>query len=38
LMSKHPGVKVGPWEIRLAQDLTEMIHESERRRSRATGE
>lgn len=37
LMSKHPGVKVGPWEIRPAQDLTEMIHESERRRSRAKG-
>jgi hypothetical protein len=37
LMSKHPGVKAGPWEIRPAQDLTEMIHESERRRSRAAG-
>ena len=33
LMSKHPGVKAGPFEIRPAADLTEMIHESERRRS-----
>jgi hypothetical protein len=34
LMSKHPGVKAGPFEIRPAADLTEMIRESERRRSR----
>src|SRR5215831_17149824 len=34
LMSKHPGVQAGPCEIRPAEDLTEMIHESERRRSR----
>ena len=33
LMSKHPGVKAGPFEIRQAEDLTEMIRESERRRS-----
>jgi len=33
LMSKHPGVKAGPFEIRPAEDLTEMIHESERRRA-----
>jgi hypothetical protein len=33
LMSKHPGVKAGPFEIRPAEDLTEMIRESERRRS-----
>ena len=33
LMSKHPGVKAGPFEIRPAADLTEMIRESERRRS-----
>jgi hypothetical protein len=32
LMSKHPGVKAGPFEIRPAEDLTEMIRESERRR------
>jgi hypothetical protein len=37
LMSKHPGVKAGPFEIRLAEDLSEMIRESERRRSRARG-
>jgi hypothetical protein len=37
LMSKHPGVKVGPFEIRPAEDLTEMIRESERRRSIGTG-
>ena len=33
LMSKHPGVKAGPFEIRPAEDLTDMIRESERRRS-----
>ena len=32
LISKHPGVKMGRWEIRPAQDLTPMIRESERRR------
>jgi hypothetical protein len=31
LMSKHPGVKAGPFEIRPVEDLTEMIRESERR-------
>jgi hypothetical protein len=31
-MSKHPGVKAGPFEIRPVADLTEMIRESERRR------
>jgi len=30
-MSKHPGVKAGPFEIRPA-DLSEMIRESEQRR------
>jgi hypothetical protein len=35
LMSKHPGVKAGPFEIRPADDLSEMIRESERRRSQA---
>ena len=34
LMSKHPGVKVGPFEIRPAADLIEMIAESERRRGK----
>jgi hypothetical protein len=34
LMSKHPGVRGGPFEIRLAADLTQLIRESsERRRS-----
>ncbi len=32
LMSEHPGVKVGPFEIRPAADLSAMIAESERRR------
>jgi len=35
LMSKHPGVKAGPFEIRPAADLTGMIRESEQRRSNA---
>ncbi len=35
LMSKHPGVKAGPFEIRPAADLTEMIDASERRRGGA---
>ena len=35
LMSKHPGVRVGPFEIRPAADLNEMIRDSERRRSAA---
>ena len=33
LMSKHPGVKAGPFEIRPAEDLTGMISESEQRRT-----
>ena len=37
LMSKHPGVKVGPFEIRAAEDLSEMIRESEQRRARTAG-
>ena len=32
LMSKHPGVKAGPFEIRPVADLTQMIRESEQRR------
>jgi hypothetical protein len=35
LMSKHPGVRGGPFEIRPAADLTDMIRESEKRRSRS---
>lgn len=34
LMSKHPGVKAGPFEIRPAADLGEMIRESEQRRGK----
>ena len=33
LMSKHPGVRMGPFEIRPAADLSGMIEESERRRA-----
>ncbi|MEP7307853.1 MAG: YciI family protein [Acidobacteriota bacterium] len=37
LISKHPGVKVGRWEVRPAQDLTPMIAASERRRATIKG-
>lgn len=33
LMSKHPGVKAGPFEIRPAADLAEIILGSEQRRT-----
>ena len=36
LMSNHPGIKAGPWEIRPAADMTEVVRESERRRSKKT--
>ena len=32
LISSHPGVKFGPWEIRPAADLNAMMRESEHRR------
>jgi hypothetical protein len=35
LMSKHPGVRMGPFEIRPAADLDEMMRDSERRRARS---
>jgi hypothetical protein len=35
LMSKHPGVRAGPFEIRPAADLTGTILDSERRRAKA---
>jgi hypothetical protein len=35
IMSKHPGVKAGPFEIRPAADLSEMIRVSEQRRAEA---
>ena len=34
LMSKHPGVRAGPFEIRPALDMTDMVHGSETRRSK----
>jgi len=34
LVSNHPGLKAGPFEIRPVEDMTEMIRESERRRSK----
>ena len=37
LMSKHPGVKVGPFEIRPAADLGDMITVSEQRRAQRSG-
>lgn len=33
LMSKHPGVKAGPFEIRPAADMSGMVQESESRRA-----
>jgi len=36
-MSKHPGVRAGPFEIRPAADLAGMIRDSERRRSKTKG-
>jgi len=36
LMSKHPGVRLGgPFEIRPAADISDMIRESEQRRAAA---
>ena len=32
LISAHPGAKFGPWEIRPAADLGELVRESEARR------
>jgi hypothetical protein len=37
LMSEHPGVKYGPFEIRPAADLNQMIRESEQRRGKEEG-
>lgn len=34
LMSKHPGVRAGPFEIRPALDMTDMVRDSEKRRSK----
>lgn len=32
LISNHPGMKMGPWEVRPAEDMSGMIAESEKRR------
>ena len=37
LISQHPGVKYGPWEIRPTGDLNAMLRESERRRGKEVG-
>lgn len=37
LISKHPGAKFGPWEIRPAADLGELIRQSKERREKARG-
>jgi hypothetical protein len=37
LMSQHPGVKAGPFEIRPAGDLSALVAESERRRNKPGG-
>lgn len=37
LISKHPGVKAGPFEIRPAADLSDMIRQSEQRRAAKRG-
>jgi len=34
LMSKHPGVQYGPFEIRAVADLGAMVEESAKRRKR----
>lgn len=38
LISKHPGAKFGPWEIRPAADHGEMVRQSEERRRKAAGD
>lgn len=35
LISKHPGLKIGPFEIRQVEDISAVMAESERRRSQA---
>ena len=36
LISNHPSAKFGPWEIRPAADLSEMVRASEARRAKAS--
>jgi hypothetical protein len=33
LISKHPGINMGPWEIRSTEDISGIIAESEKRRA-----
>jgi hypothetical protein len=33
LISKHPGIKMGPFEVRPAEDLSGMVAESKKRRA-----
>ena len=35
LMKRHPGLGVGPWEIRAVFDMTELVAESSARRGKA---
>jgi len=35
IMSRHPGVRVGPFEIRPAADLAQFVRDSEARRAKA---
>ena len=35
LISKNPGLKIGPFEIRPGEDISAVVAESERRRSKA---
>ena len=35
LISNHPGLKMGRWEIRPSQDMKPIIEESEKRRAQA---
>lgn len=37
LIAKHPGAKFGPWEIRPAADLGEMVRQCEARRRQRSG-
>jgi hypothetical protein len=38
LISQHPGLKNGPWEIRPSADLNEMMRASEQRRGCKSGQ
>ncbi len=37
LISNHPGIHMGPWEVRPVEDMSGMIAESEKRRAVAKG-